>query len=65
MRFNDITGFEQLKQSLIAAVKVGQIPHAQLWLGREGSPNLTLALAYATFLNCENRDENSADSCGA
>jgi DNA polymerase-3 subunit delta' len=64
MRFSDITGFDELKQSLTAAVRAGQIPHAQLWLGREGSPNLTLALAYATFLNCENRDENSADSCG-
>jgi DNA polymerase-3 subunit delta' len=31
-------------------------------MGAEGSGNLALALAYATYLNCENRQEE--DSCG-
>ncbi|MCS7018277.1 MAG: DNA polymerase III subunit delta [Cytophagales bacterium] len=64
MRFSDIIGFEELKQTLVAAVRKGHIPHAQLWLGREGSPHLALSLGYATFLNCESRSETSTDSCG-
>ena len=62
MRFKDITGNEKLKQQLIQSVKSEHIAHAQLFLGPEGSPNLTLALAYATFLNCLDRQID--DSCG-
>lgn len=63
MRFTDITGNEILKNQLIQSVHSGQIAHAQLFIGPEGSPNLAFALAYATFLNCRNRLED--DSCGA
>ena len=37
--------------------------HAQLFMGGEGGANLALALAYATYLNCENKQES--DSCGS
>ncbi len=40
----------------------GRIPHAQLFYGPEGSGNLAIALAYAQFLNC--RDRQADDSCG-
>ncbi len=36
--------------------------HAQLFHGAEGSANLALALAYATYINCE--DKQADDSCG-
>ena len=36
--------------------------HAQLFLGPEGSGKLPLALAYAQYINCQNRQED--DSCG-
>jgi DNA polymerase-3 subunit delta' len=62
MRFADITGNETLKKQLVQSVRSGQIAHAQLFIGPEGSPNLALALAYATFLNCQNRLKD--DSCG-
>lgn len=62
MFFREITGLEDIKQTLIAAVQKGQIAHAQLFFGSEGSANLAMALAYATYLNCENRQ--SHDSCG-
>ncbi|GGE96424.1 DNA polymerase III subunit delta [Hymenobacter cavernae] len=40
------------------------VAHAQLFRGAEGSAALALALAYATFLNCENRGPEADDSCG-
>ncbi len=43
-------------------MKDERIPHAQLYLGPEGSGNLALALAYAQYLCCETPMED--DSCG-
>lgn len=62
MKFSEITGHEVLKKQLIQSVISGHIAHAQLFLGLEGSPNLTFALAYATYLNCQ--DRQNEDSCG-
>ncbi|GAA0890572.1 hypothetical protein GCM10009122_02500 [Fulvivirga kasyanovii] len=62
MRFADIKGLEEVKERLINAVNHGQVAHAQLFLGKPGSPNLPMALAYATYLNCTNKSED--DSCG-
>ncbi len=62
MRFQDIPGLDEVKNKLIEAVKVDHVAHAQLFLGAEGSANLPMALAFATYLNCENKQEN--DACG-
>lgn len=62
MRFKDIGGLGEVRTKLINAASGGHIPHAQLFIGKQGSPNLAMALAYATYLNCENPSEN--DSCG-
>lgn len=62
MRFKDIKGLDEVKERLINAVKNDKVAHAQMFLGKPGSPNLPLALAFATYLNCENRGES--DSCG-
>ncbi len=63
MRFADIPGLEDVKSLLIEAVKNNHSAHAQLFVGAEGALNLPLALAYATYLHCENKGEH--DSCGA
>ncbi len=65
MRFADIPGFADLKQTLARAAGRAQVAHAQLWLGPEGSAQLPLALAFATLLNCERRTPDSTDACGA
>ena len=62
MQFKDIVGQEAIKQRLITSVKENRVSHAQLFLGPEGSGSLALAVAYAQFLSCENKQPD--DSCG-
>lgn len=62
MFFKDVTGHTKIKQQLIKAVQENRVSHAQLFLGPEGCGNLVMALAYAQYINCENRTED--DSCG-
>ena len=62
MLFKEITGNNAVKKQLIDAVRNNRISHAQLFSGKSGSAKLALALAYAQFLNCENR--SAVDSCG-
>jgi len=62
MRFQDIPGQAAVKQKLIEAVAADHVAHAQLFAGPEGSANLALALAFASYLNCENR--TGEDACG-
>lgn len=62
MQFSQIVGLAHVKQSLIQSVTGSHVAHAQMFLGTAGSANMAMALAYATYINCENR--NSHDSCG-
>ena len=50
MLFKDVIGQEEAKQRLIAEVKEGRIPHAQLICGPEGTGKLPLAIAYARYI---------------
>jgi len=62
MQFKDIFGQKALKERLIQTVKDNRVSHAQLFLGPTGSGSLALAVAYAQYLNCENKQ--AEDSCG-
>jgi DNA polymerase-3 subunit delta' len=62
MRFKDTIGQEATKQRLINSVNENRVSHAQLFLGPEGSGSLALAVAYAQYLSCE--DKQPDDSCG-
>ncbi|TDS14898.1 DNA polymerase III subunit [Sphingobacterium paludis] len=62
MQFNDIIGHEEVKAHLLHTAKDNRVSHAQLFLGPEGSGSLALAVAYAQYINCENKQE--LDSCG-
>ena len=62
MRFADIIGQQQLKRQLVESIERGRISHAQLFSGAAGTGTLPLALAYAQYLNCQNRHDG--DSCG-
>src|ERR1700761_4358014 len=62
MQFNQVIGQAATKQRLINSVLDNRVSHAQLFLGPEGWGSLALAVAYAQFLSCE--DKQPADSCG-
>lgn len=52
MLFNQIIGQDHIKKHLKTATENGRIPHAQLFVGKEGSGTLPMAIAYAQFLLC-------------
>lgn len=62
MQFKQIAGQTAIKQRLINTVNDNRVSHAQLFLGPEGSGSLALAVAYAQYLSCE--DKQPDDSCG-
>jgi DNA polymerase-3 subunit delta' len=53
MRFNDIIGQGEIKQQLAEMVQHNRLSHALLFLGKEGSGDLSLALAFAQYVVCE------------
>ena len=60
MLFSDILGQEHIKNHLTQSVDNGRIPHAQLFVGPEGSGTLPMAIAYAQYILCQNSNgENS------
>lgn len=65
MLFKDILGQIHIKNHLTKSAEAGRIPHAQLFVGPEGSGTLPMAIAYAQYLLCgnvggENAGENTA-----
>lgn len=62
MKFENVVGQEDVKTKLRSMVKSGQVPHAMMFLGPEGNGSLQLAIAFAQYINCENKSET--DSCG-
>lgn len=62
MKFADVPGLEKLKAKLIQSVNGNKLPHAQLFLGPQGSGKLLLAYALIQYLYCTNKQD--ADSCG-
>ncbi len=62
MQFKKIVGQENIKQQLIQTVAENRVSHAQLFLSSDGSGALPLAIAYAQYINC--LDKQHVDSCG-
>lgn len=62
MLFKDIPGLDNIKETLIRSVKNSHLAHAQLFDGAPGGGGLAMALAFSTYINCENRGED--DACG-
>lgn len=65
MLFNDILGLSHIKKHLTLSADAGRIPHAQLFVGKEGCGTLPMAMAYAQYVICansqgENTGENAA-----
>ena len=63
MQFSEILGHSHIKKHLIYSADAGRIPHAQLFVGPEGSGVLPMAIAYAQYILCRNSNgENSGGS---
>ncbi|OCB77179.1 ATP-binding protein [Flavobacterium crassostreae] len=66
MLFSEILGQEHIKSHLTKSADSGRIPHAQLFIGPEGSGTLAMAIAYAQYILCTNSNgENTGpkESC--
>jgi len=51
MLFRDIIGQEEVKQQLVEMVQHNRLSHALLFLGREGSGALPLAMSFASYVS--------------
>lgn len=66
MLFSEILGQDYIKNHLTTSALSGRIPHAQLFVGPEGSGTLAMAVAYAQFILCQNvggENAGGSDSC--
>jgi len=62
MRFKDVIGQDEIKSRLVQAYKDNRVSHSYLFYGAPGVGKMALAIAFAQYLSCENKEEN--DSCG-
>lgn len=62
MQFKEVIGQEKIKRQLVQMHENGRVPHALMFLGNEGNGNLALALAFAQYHLCE--DKQGDESCG-
>ena len=52
MQFSDIIGQQEVKKQLVELVQHNRLSHALLFLGKEGSGALPLAIAFAQYVVC-------------
>jgi DNA polymerase III subunit delta' len=60
MQFKDVIGQEDVKQHLAEMVQHNRLSHALLFLGREGSGALPLAMALAQYISCQTVNRESS-----
>lgn len=66
MLFSKILGQDHIKNHLTTSASSARIPHAQLFIGPEGSGTLPMAIAYAQYILCSNTGSDNAngnDTC--
>jgi DNA polymerase-3 subunit delta' len=65
MLFKDVIGQEDVKQRLVEMIDHNRLSHALLFLGKEGSGALPLALAFAQYLTCQRTNSPHSQSVSA
>ena len=62
MTFQEVIGQEDAKERLRMLVQENRVPHAMLFCGPQGCGKMALAMAFASYLLCSNKE--NGDSCG-
>ncbi|MBI3883029.1 MAG: hypothetical protein HY305_02115 [Sphingobacteriales bacterium] len=65
MQFENIIGQKEVKKQLTEMIQHNRLSHALLFLGKEGSGALSLAMAFAQYIVCENANGKKPASAGA
>jgi len=60
MLFSEILGLDYIKKHLTTSVDRRRIPHAQLFVGKNGSGTLPMAIAYARHVLCSKNGHEEA-----
>jgi DNA polymerase III subunit delta' len=64
MQFAQVIGQDRVRANLIEMVRQNRLSHALLFLGKEGSGALPMALAFAQYVVCEKANSLAEDVCG-
>lgn len=62
MRFSEVIGLQTIKEQLVDLVQGNRLSHALLFLGRDGSGALPLALSFAQYIMCEKVQKSKANA---
>lgn len=62
MLFKDVVGQKETGRNLVELVHHNRLSHALLFLGKEGSGALPLAMAFAQFIVCERKNGSNSDA---
>jgi DNA polymerase III subunit delta' len=65
MQFSQVIGQEQVKKQLVDMVQSNRLSHALLFLGKEGTGGLPLAMAFSQYLTCEKVQKGNKEESGA
>jgi len=60
MQFDDVIGHKELKSRLKEMIDAGRISHALMFTGNEGSGNLSMALAFGSYLLAKSSQDFNA-----
>ncbi len=61
MQFKDIIGQQEVNRHLVEMLQDNRLPHALLFLGKEGNGSLPIAIAFAQYVVCEKVSGNAID----
>lgn len=65
MLFKDVIAQDEVKNHLVQLVAQSRLSHALLFLGKEGSGSLPLALAFASYVSLFSAEQNASRQAGA
>lgn len=64
MQFENVIGQQSTKRHLIDIVQHNRLSHALLFLGKEGTGGLAMALAFSQYIVCNSAKNNAASQVG-